>query len=190
MKNLEIRVPHIMRRLRRGPSVMLPKDVGMIVSYTCLGRDSLVVDAGAGTGFNAIMLGRIAKKVISYERREEFAELAKENVKSLGLKNVKVKNADIMNGIEEKDLDLVSLDMPESEKVVPLAHAALKEGGYCVGYLPNIEQAKEFYMEAQKLFREVFMLENIVREYEVRDFGVRPKHIGLMHTAYLVFARK
>ncbi|MFA5412359.1 MAG: methyltransferase domain-containing protein [Candidatus Micrarchaeia archaeon] len=190
MKNLEVRVPHILRKLRRGPSVMLPKDVGMIVSYTCLGKDSLVVDAGAGTGFNAIMLGRIAKKVVSYERREEFAKLAAENVKSLGMKNVKIKNADIIEGIEEKDLDLVTLDMPESEKVVPLAHAALKEGGYCVGYLPNIEQAKEFYMEAQKSFREVFMLENIVREYEVRDFGVRPKHVGLMHTAYLVFARK
>ncbi|NYZ60415.1 methyltransferase domain-containing protein, partial [Candidatus Micrarchaeota archaeon] len=75
--------------------------------------DSLVVDAGAGTGFNAIMLGRIAKKVVSYERREEFAELAKENIKSLGLKNVKIKNADIMGGIEEKDLDLITLDMPE-----------------------------------------------------------------------------
>lgn len=190
MKNFEIRVPHIMRKLRRGPSVMLPKDVGMIVSYTCLGKDSLVVDAGAGTGFNAIMLGRIAKKVVSYERREEFAKLAKENVAFLGLKNVKVKHADIMDGIEEKEADLVSLDMPESEKVIPLAHAALKEGGYCVGYLPNVEQAKEFFLEAQKCFREVFMLENIVREYEVRDFGVRPKHIGLMHTAYLVFARK
>ncbi|MDD2655307.1 MAG: methyltransferase domain-containing protein [Candidatus ainarchaeum sp.] len=190
MKNLEVRVPHMLRRLKRGPSVMLPKDIGMIIAYTCLGKDSLVVDAGAGTGFNAIMLGRIAKKVVSYERREEFAKLAAENVKSLGMKNVRVRNTDIMNGIEEKDIDLVTLDMPESEKVVPLAHAALKAGGHCVGYLPNIEQAKEFYMEAQKSFREVFMLENMVREYEVRDFGVRPKHVGLMHTAYLVFARK
>lgn len=190
MKNLQVRVPHMMRRLRRGPSVMLPKDVGMIISYTCVGKDSLVVDAGAGTGFNAIMLGRIAKKVVSYERREDFAKLAAENVKSLGMRNVKIKNKDILNGIEEKDADLVTLDMPESEKAIPLAHAALKEGGHCVGYLPNVEQAKEFYMGAQKLFREVYMLESIVREYEVRDFGVRPKHIGLMHTAYLVFARK
>ncbi|HNT61195.1 MAG TPA: hypothetical protein PKJ97_04430, partial [Candidatus Bilamarchaeaceae archaeon] len=91
---------------------------------------------------------------------------------------------------EERDVDLVTLDMPGAEQALASAHAALKEGGYCVGYLPNVEQAKAFFLEAQKSFREVFMLEGIVREYEVRDFGVRPSHIGLMHTAYLVFARK
>lgn len=56
MKPLKMRVPPLMRKLKRGPSIMLPKDIGLIVGYTCLGKDSVVVDAGAGTGFNSIML--------------------------------------------------------------------------------------------------------------------------------------
>ena len=47
-----------------------------------------------------------------------------------------------------------------------------------------------FDVATKKYFKKVFTLENIIREYAVRDFGVRPVHQGLLHTAYLVFARK
>ena len=188
---VEVRLPSLLKKMKRGPSVMLPKDLGLIVGYTCLGKDSVVVEAGAGSGFSGIMLGRIAKKVVSYERKEEFAKLAQENCMRTGVKNVKVKLADIIDGIKEKNVDLVLLDMPEAEKVVGHAYKALEGGGHIVGYLPNVEQAKEFYLECEETgFAPVFMLEGIVREYEVREFGVRPKHLGLMHTGYLVFGRK
>jgi len=52
------------------------------------------------------------------------------------------------------------------------------------------EQAKALHLECQKQFAGVFTMECIMREFEVRDFGFRPAHFGLMHTAYLVFARK
>jgi len=72
-----------------------------------------------------------------------------------------------------------------------LAHNALVSGGYLVGFLPNLEQAKEFFLAAEAAkFSDVFMIESIVREYDVREYGVRPKHVGLTHTAYLVFAQK
>lgn len=188
---VEIRLPAELKRAKRGPSVMLPKDLGLIIGYTCLGKGSVVVEAGAGSGFSGIVLGRIARKVVSYERKEEFAKLAQENCRRAGLKNVKVRPADIIDGIKEKDVDLVLLDMPGADKAVGHAHGALKAGGHVVGYLPNVEQAKEFYLECEKEgFAPVFMLEGIVREYEVRDFGVRPKHVGLLHTGYLVFGRK
>ena len=188
---VEIRLPPVLKKAKRGPSVMLPKDLGLIIGYTCIGKDSVVVEAGAGSGFSGIVLGRIARRVVSYERKEQFAKLAQENCLHAGLKNVKVKLADIIDGIKEKDVDLVMLDMPEAEKALEHAHKALKAGGHVVGYLPNVEQAKEFYLTCEKEgFAPVFMLEGIVREYEVRDFGVRPKHVGLMHTGYLVFGRK
>ncbi|NYZ77498.1 tRNA (adenine-N1)-methyltransferase, partial [Candidatus Micrarchaeota archaeon] len=65
-----------------------------------------------------------------------------------------------------------------------------KKDGTFAAHCLNVEQAKVLVLELRKHFREVFMLENIIREYEVRDFGTRPQHFGLMHTAYLVFARK
>lgn len=191
MKKPEFHFPSIFKKLKRGgPAIILPKDSGAIISYANITRDSIVVEAGAGTGFLTVALAQVAKEVVSYENDERFADLAEENIKRVGLNNVKIKRADITLGIEEKDVDAVVLDMRDATKAVAHAHNALKKDGYCVGYLPNIEQAKEFYLECVKSFIDVFMIESIVRDYEVRDFGVRPKHWGLTHSAYLVFARK
>lgn len=189
--DLKFHFPEIVERHRRGPAIIQPKDAGLILGYTGIGKESVVVEAGAGSAFLTTMLANVALKVHSYERKPEFFELAGKNLERAGMKNVDLKNKDIFEGIEEKDVDLVVLDLPDAEKGVKLAYAALKKGGWLVGYLPNVEQAKDFYMESHGCgFSEIFMLEGIVREYEVREYGVRPCHIGLTHTAYLVFARK
>lgn len=188
---LKFHFPAILKKLKRGPAIIQPKDIGLIVGHTGIGKGSICVDAGAGSAFLTCALANICEKVYSYERKPEFFELAKKNIERAGLKNVELKNKDIFEGIDEKDVDLVTLDLPDAEKGVAGAHSALKKDGWLVGYLPNVEQAKEFYMKCHELgFSEIFMLENIVREFEVREYGVRPVHIGLTHTAYLVFARK
>lgn len=188
---LKFHFPAILKKLKRGPAIIQPKDIGLIIGYTGIGKESVCIDAGAGSAFLTIALANICKKVYSYEKKPEFFELAGKNIEYSGLKNTELKNKDIFEGIEEKETDLITLDLPEAEKAVLHACNALKKDGWLVGYLPNIEQAKLFYLECEKAgFTEIFMLENIVREYEVREYGVRPQHIGLMHTAYLVFARK
>ena len=188
---VEIRFPSLLHGMKRGPAVITPKDIGLVISYTGIGKNSKVVEAGAGSGFATVVLGNIAKSVVSYERNKEFAELAGKNVKRAKLKNVKIKHADILGGIGETGVDLVLLDMPESAKAVPSAYKALANGGHLVGFLPNMEQAKEFYLSCEEAgFPDVFMVESMVREYDVRVYGVRPKHVGLTHTAYLVFAQK
>ena len=187
-----IRFPELFRKLKRGPQVTLPKDIGMILAFTGVGRDSICVDAGAGSGWLAVALGNIAKKVTSYEWREDFATLAEENVKRAGLsRRVKIKRKSIFDGIEEKDVDLVTLDLAGSDKAVGHAYKALKEGGYVVGYLPHAEQVQRFAKAAREAgFKDDFTIECIVREMLVREAGFRPDNMGLMHTAYLVFAKK
>jgi tRNA (adenine57-N1/adenine58-N1)-methyltransferase catalytic subunit len=181
----------LLRKLKRGPQVVLPKDIGMIIAFTGVGKTSKVVDAGAGSGWLAISLGNVAKSVVAYERREEFADLAKKNVERAGLKNVKVKVEDVLSGISEKGVDLVTLDLADSDQVVKHAFGALKPGGYVVGYLPHAEQVRRFVSECEKTgFDEIFTLECIVREMLVREQGFRPENVGLTHTAYLTFARK
>ena len=190
MKKPEFHFPPLFKKLKRGgPAIIQPKDSGMIISYTGLSNTSRILECGSGTGFLTIALASIAKEVVSYEQKEEFLKLAIDNAKRVGLSNITFKHKDIVEGIDETNLDVVILDMQYAEKVIQLAYNALKKDGFLVGYLPNIEQAKTFYLACNE-FSEVFMLENIVREYEVRDFGVRPKHWGLTHSAYLVFARK
>jgi tRNA (adenine57-N1/adenine58-N1)-methyltransferase len=185
--------PENMRKLKRGPAVVLPKDFGLIAAYAGIGRESVVIDAGSGSGWLAVQLGRIAKKISSYETRPDFASLASENAKRAGLGNVSVKLRDVIrDGFEEKgEADLVCLDMADSDKALVHAAAALKDGGAVVGYLPHAEQLKAFVLAGKAAgFGDWYCIEGIVREMLVREAGVRPANMGLMHTGYLAFGRK
>jgi tRNA (adenine57-N1/adenine58-N1)-methyltransferase catalytic subunit len=186
-----IELPDFLAKCKRGPQVVLPKDIGMIIAYTGVGKESVCVDAGAGSGFLAIALGNVCKSVVSYEWRPDFAELAGKNAKRSGIAGIEIKQKSIFDGIDEREVDLVTLDLADSEKAVPHAFAALKKGGYAVGYLPHAEQVKKFTMACKEAgFSDAFCIESIVREILVRDAGVRPANMGLTHTAYLVFAKK
>jgi tRNA (adenine57-N1/adenine58-N1)-methyltransferase len=183
------------RKLKRGPQVVLPKDAGLIAAFTGVGAGDRVVDVGAGSGWLAVFLANIVGgkgKVYSYEAREDFADLAERNAKKAGLESViDVIRKDASQGIEQKDVDLVTLDCADSDKLLPVAFESLKKGGVCVGYLPHVEQVKEFVFTAQEAGFEVSrVVEGIVRDWLVRDRGCRPENTGLTHTGFLVFLRK
>jgi len=191
MNKPDFHFPKTLKKLKRGgPAVTLPKDAGLVIAYSGIGKDSKVIELGTGTGFMTVQMANIAKEVITYEKRKEFAELAAENIKKAGIKNVTFKEADVLEGFDEKDADLVFCDIAEAEKIVENAHSALKKDGMFAAHCLNMEQAKVLVLELEKKFNDVFMTECIVRDYTVRDFGTRPKNFGLMHSAYLVFATK
>lgn len=154
---------------------------------------SLVVDAGTGTGYLSIFLANYLKpgKVVTYEKDGIFAKSAKQNIKSSGLeKFIKLKQKNILRGIDEKNVDLVTLDMQYAEKVVKHAYAALKYGGWIVVYSPYVEQVKAVVNEIKrKGFSEVKTVENIVRLWDVREHTL-PQRSGIMHTGFITFARK
>ncbi|MBI2498732.1 methyltransferase [Candidatus Woesearchaeota archaeon] len=174
-------------KIKRGPAIMLPKDIGLILSYTGINSKSKVVDAGSGCGVLAGFLGNISKKVTSYEKNKDFFNLAKKNLEFLGIK-VKLKNKDIYEGIDENDLDLITLDLNEPWKVLKHAKKSLKSGGFLVCYLPNINQVDLLVKEAMGFYVEK-VLENIEREWIVDDIRLRPKNLILGHTGFLVFLR-
>lgn len=183
--------PKIYRKMKRGPQVILPKDIGIIIAYSGIDKNSICIDAGTGSGWLAVSLARIAKKVYSYDVRGDFIAIAEKNREILGLDNLEFINADVTKKLEQKDADLVTLDLPSSEKALKNAKKALKPGGTVVGYLPHTEQAKRFVMKLESLgFTDIHTIEAIVRDMLVRKEGVRPSTTGLWHTAYLVFARK
>ncbi len=182
----------ILRKLKRGPAVTLPKDAGIVIAYTGIGKDSRVIELGSGSGFMTTQLANIVKKIVSYEKRKEFLNIAESNIKLAGFSNVTFKLYDVLKGIDEKDesFDLVFCDIAEAEKIVQFAFQALKKDGFLAAHCLHIEQAKAVIMEAKKYFENVKMIEALVREYDTDERGTKPKHIGLMHTAYLVFAKK
>lgn len=191
MKKPEFHFPPMLKKCKRGgPAVTHPKDAGAVFAYTGVGKGSSVIELGSGSGFMTIQLANIVKRVVTYEKRSEFQEIAKANVERCGFDNVEFKLRDVFDGIDEVDADLVYCDIAQPEKMIDQIHAAIREGGFLAAHCLNIEQAKDLHLAAEPLFKKVFTIDVTVKEYDVRDFGMRPKHFGLIHTAYMVFGRK
>jgi len=182
--------PSIYRKLRRGPQVILPKDIGIIIAYSGIDKNSVCVDAGTGSGWLAISLARICKQVYSYDVREDFLKIAQHNKEVLGLDNLVLKQADVFKKIDEKEVDLVTLDLPNAEKALKNVKKALKHNGCVVSYLPNIEQVSKYVVALEKKgFVDAYTVEVIVRDMLVRKEGTRPSTKGIWHTGYITFAR-
>jgi len=180
------------RKLKRAPQTIIPKDFGMIIAQTGLGKNDVVVDAGTGAGALACALANICKKVVSYEARTDHIEVAKENIKTLGLKNITIKNKDVTKGISEKNVDLITLDLPEPWEAIKTVQKALKIGGWLVAYTPTTTQASRF-VEAIKN-NEAFLfdstIEIIKRGWIIDGKRVRPQSAEIGHTAFLTFVRR
>jgi len=180
------------RKIKRGPQIIARKDIGLIMAETGIGKNSIILDSGAGSGALCCYLANYAKKVTAYEIREDFLNISKYNAEFLGLKNLTIKNKDIYQGIDEKNLDLITLDLPEPWNVVEHASKALKSGGYLVSYSPTIPQAMDFAnaILERKDFAIIKTSEVIEREWEMEGRKVRPKSRMIGHTGFLTFARK
>lgn len=180
------------KKIKRGAQIMLPKDITTIIGECGINKNSRVLDCGAGSGGNACFLASIAKKVYSYEIREDHTKIAQFNADYLGLKNITIKNQDIVNGIKEKELDVIILDMPEPWTAIEVAKKALKSGGFIVSYSPQITQVSRFVEAVKKSEGLNYQktLEIIEREWEVDENKLRPKFKMLGHTAFLTFSRK
>jgi tRNA (adenine57-N1/adenine58-N1)-methyltransferase catalytic subunit len=179
-----------LRKIKRGPAIMLQKDIGVVLANTNIGRDSKVLDAGAGSGVLSLNLARFVKKVYSYDIREEFLEIAKENAKKFNVKNVVFRNLNVFEKIKDKNLDLITLDLKDSWKALPLVKKALKSNGEVVTYFPHITQVSEFASKLEGDFKLIKVVENIQRDWVIEGRRARPEHTGILHTGFLVFARK
>jgi len=183
----------ISKGIRRSAQVITPKDCALILAFTGIRQGSLVVDAGTGTGYLAIFLANYIKpgKVITYEYDNSFARIAKENIELSGLsKFIKVKRKDVSKGIDEKNVDLITLDLKNPQKIINHARKSLKVGGWLVIYSPTVDELLSVTKEIKKKgFSHMKTVENIVREWQTEK-TTRPKTMGLMHTGFLTFARK
>jgi len=180
------------KKIKRGPQIIIKKDIGTIITETGINRDSTILDAGGGSGSLSCFLANICKKVYCYEIRKDFIKIIQENKKSLDLKNLTIKNKDIIKKIDEKNLDLITLDLPEPWHVIKHAQKSLKPGAFLVAYLPTITQVTEFVdqiKKSKKLFY-IKTLENLQRNWIINNKIVRPDFQMLGHTGFLIITRK
>ena len=85
------------RKMRKMPQVIQPKDAAQIIAYTGLSSHDTVVEGGAGSGALTVFLASVVNPgiVYSYENREEFLKVAQGNIEQFGIRNVHFKLKDI-----------------------------------------------------------------------------------------------
>lgn len=191
---IEPDIVDIYSKMPRSGSMMLVKDIGTIISNTGIGSGCRVLESGTGSGGLTIFLANICGpegQVYSYELSEEASNKAKKNMEMAGLENCEFINKDINEGIKERDLDAIILDMVDPWIIFIEAGKALKLGGHIAVYNPYVEQARKTFQELEKIgFRTIRTIEVFEREMEFRPQGSRPKTQRVGHTAYLTFGRK
>lgn len=184
-----------LQSLKRRAQIILPKDAAHIIINCSVESGNTVLEAGIGSGSLTMALATAVApdgRVISYDKREDFIEHAMKNLKTAQLeKYVTTKIKDVTNGIDEKNLDAVILDIPNPWDSVDYVWNALSPGGYLCTYSPLLSQVEKTVKKVRKNnFIEIKTFENIQREMIVTDYGTRPSFDMLGHTGYLTFARK
>jgi len=179
------------KKIKRDAQIIPLKDIGLIIAETGINNKSKIVDAGSGSGALCCFLANIAKEVITYEIREDFIEIVNHNINYLKLKNVKIKNKNIYDGIDEKNIDLIVLDLPEPWNAIEAAKKALNVGGFLVSYSPTIAQTADFVnaINKDKNFVHVKTSEIIERAWEIDARKVRPKSQQIGHSGFVSFVR-
>lgn len=182
----------LFRRIKRNAQIITAKDAALIAAEAGINKNSKVVDCGGGSGALTCFLANICKEVYCYEIRKDFIKTIKYNIGFVNLKNVKIKNKDVYKKIDEKDVDLITMDLPEAWKAIKNCEKSLKAGGFLVAYFPNILQLKRFFdeIEKNKNFSYLKAVEVIQREWDLKERVARPKFDGLGHTGFLIFARR
>lgn len=181
----------LMENFQRGPQVIVQKDIGLILAKTGINKNSVVVDAGGGTGFLCFSLANICQEVTVYEINPEHFNLLTKNTQLFNFPNLTLKQANIYEGIKEKNLDLITLDLPEPWRVTEHAENALQPGGFLAVYLPNLNQVKMFIDSCRRTSIKVLeTLELLERKWLINDQQMRPEHEMLGHTGFLTFCRK
>lgn len=177
------------RGMKRKAQIITPKDAGFIIAHCGLGKDSVAVEAGSGSGSATALLARVCREVHSYERNPAHLEVARENVERLGLANVTFHEADFCEQAGRHDADLVLLDMPEPWHALSAAGSTAKQGAFVVAYTPTIVQASRFVEELPEGWVHERTLELIDRDWKVRGRAIRPGNAPMGHTAFLTVVR-
>ena len=182
--------------MKRNCSILLPQDLGLITGFTGIGYGSKIVESGTGAGSSLLFFANIVGPdghVSSYEIREDFVKIIKENISGTDFKNITLYNQDVTEGFKEEDnsIDLVFLDLPKPGEVIEDAYRILKTGGFIAVYTPYVEQFQIVNKVLGKSgFKNIKIREGNLRELEIKKNKTRPNSRMAGHTGYITFARK
>jgi tRNA (adenine57-N1/adenine58-N1)-methyltransferase catalytic subunit len=186
--------------MKRGATVVYPKDAAQIVAFADIFPGARVLEAGAGSGALSCWLLRAVGEggeVVSFERRADFAEIARGNVAKFydGVPpwwRLEVGDLSAAQAGDKGSFNRVILDMLAPWECVPDAAAALIAGGLICCYVATTTQLSRIVTElrAHGGFFEPAAWETLARGWHADGLAVRPEHRMIGHTGFLVTARR
>ena len=186
----------------RGAAIIYPKEAQAILGQADIFPGARVVEAGVGSGALSLWLLRAIGPegfLYSFERRDEFAEIAKANVSTFHgytPENWSVTVGDLQDAlpatVQPGHADRVVLDMLAPWECVDMVADALVPGGVVLMYVATVTQLSRVVEALRDTghFTHPQSSETIVRGWHVEGLAVRPEHRMIGHTAFLVTARK
>ncbi len=182
----------------RGAAVVYPKDAALIVGFADIFPGATVVEAGAGSGSLTCSLLRAVGEtgaVYSFERREDFAAIARNNVETFFAgehPTWELTVGDMALECHVTDADRVILDMLAPWDCLDPAADALTPGGVLCVYVATTTQMSRLIetIRADGRFTEPRATETLLRTWHVEGLAVRPDHRMVGHTGFLVVSRR
>ena len=182
----------------RGAQVVYPKDAGQVVQMADIFPGAHVVEAGVGSGALSMSLLRAvgeAGRLSSYERRADFADIARQNVERFfGAPHPawSITVGDLAEALDERDVDRAVLDMLAPWEVLDAVSQALRPGGLVCCYVATTTQLSRTVeaLRSHGTFTEPQSWESMVRGWHVEGLAVRPEHRMIGHTGFLCTARR
>jgi len=182
----------------RGAAVVYPKDAGQILAFADIFPGARVVEAGVGSGsLSSFLLRAIGDQGMlhSYERREDFAEIATQNVERyFGGPHPawQLTVGDLQDNLSDTEVDRVILDMLAPWECLDAVSKALVPGGILCAYVATTTQLARTVEAIREhgTFNEPAAWETMVRTWHVEGLAVRPDHRMIGHTGFLLTARR
>ena len=182
----------------RGATIVYPKDAALIVGFADIAPGTHVLEAGVGSGALTISLLRAVGQegsVDSFERRDEFAEIATKNVHEYFKgepSNWSLTIGSVQDADRNKKYDRIVLDILSPWECVELADEVLHPGGVFLAYVATTTQLSVTAeaIKSSGRFTEPESSESLVRGWHHEGLAVRPDHRMIAHTGFLIQARR
>jgi protein-L-isoaspartate(D-aspartate) O-methyltransferase len=118
--------------IEAGQTISQPYIVALMIEAAGIRSGDKVLEVGAGSGYAAAVISRIAAAVVGIERQHDLVEVARARLKRLGYDNVRIVEGDGTRGCaEEAPFDAILAAASGSHIPAPLVEQ-LKPGGTIV----------------------------------------------------------
>ena len=188
-------IDDLIMKARRESGIIYPKDAAVMMMKLGIKSGSRVIEIGTGSGAMTLALAnQVAPegKVFTYDLREDFQEIARNNLrKARLLPFVEFRKREANELFTDQEADAVVSDVPEPWREMDSIKASLKSGGRLAALNPTYNQIEKMSGAlAEAGFIMIEAIEVLVRGILARPGKTRPEQRMVSHTEFILFAVK